>query len=584
MRYKVLNDIIPFYTPVEQIFFNRGIPATEIKHYKNVSEKDTYSPSLLENIKEGVGLLTKHIKNNNKVGVLVDCDADGFTSSALLINYLNFLFPTWVNSSLCYYIHEGKQHGLSDSLEAIIASKVKLVIVPDAGAGDGEYAKKLQENGIETLIIDHHHIENISQCEPAIVINNQLGNYPNTTLSGVGVVYKFCQYIDECLLINTAISLLDLVAVGCVADLMPLNNYETLYYIRTGLQNINNPFIRAMVNEQEYSINKHGGLDPYAIGFYIAPFINATIRVGTMEEKSMLFKSLLDSEFNTLVPSGKRGHKGEMVPLAEEVCRICTNVKSRQTKMRDENLIKIDQLIQERNLLDNKIVAVQLNKDLNIDKNILGLIANILMDKYQRPILLLNETEEEIDGEKVPVWAGSARNYKYCEIEDLRQFMEDLPQTLYAQGHSSAFGVAIQKDRFNEFIQTTNDLLKNIDFSPVYRVDYIFNNECSKQDILNIDSLKCYYGQGFEEPYIAVEGIHINSNNMTLMSKDKNPTIKIVLPDGIEIMKFKSSQEEYDLLLNTVIDIVGKCSTNEWLGKITPQILVEDYNIKYNDF
>lgn len=628
MRYTLLSEEIPFYTPIEQIFSNRGIPLSEINHYKNVSIKDTHSPELFENIEAGVSLLVKHLKSSNKTGILVDCDTDGFTSAALLYNYLYFLFPNWASRNLIYFIHEDKQHGLSDSVDKIVESGVKLIIVPDAGSGDGKYAKDLKEKGIDTLIIDHHHIE-IQNCEPAIVINNQLGAYPNQTLSGVGVVYKFCQYIDKCLTINAADNFLDLVAVGCVADLMPLTDYETLYYIREGLKNIKNPFIKAMVSEQSYSISKHGGLDPYAVGFYIAPFINATIRVGNNDEKLMLFQALLDSKGNSLVPSGKRGHKGEEVPLAEEACRICANVKSRQTKLRDDNLIAIEKIIEEEELLKNKIVAVRLPKELGIDKNILGLIANILMDKYQRPILLLNETEEEIieirssknldidknilglvtnilmdkyqspisllneTGEEIisdlstkskKAWAGSARNYQYSEIEDFRKFLEELPQTLYAEGHANAFGVAILDENFDSFIEQTNELLKDIDFSPVYRVDAIFNKDTAPSYILDINDLKPYYGQGFEAPYIAFEEIKVDSNNLQLMSKDKNPTLKITLDSGIEFIKFKSSEEEYNNLLNTVIDIVGTCSANIWYGKITPQVIIEDYSIKRNDF
>ena len=123
-----------------------------------------------------------------------------------------------------------------------------------------------------------------------------------------------------------------------------------------------------------------------------------------------------------------------------------------------------------------------------------------------------------------------------------------------------------------------------MDFSPVYRVDYIFNENCDTKDFLQINDLKCYYGTGFEEPYIAITDVHVGTHNLQLMSKDKNPTLKITLPNGAEVMKFKSSQEEYDALLGTVIDVVGKCSTNTWMGRTTPQILVEEYNIKRMDF
>ena len=124
---------------------NRGVPANEIHHYTNVSKEDTYSPLRLYGMKLGAELLVKHVKALNKTGILVDCDADGFTSSALLTNYLEKMFPYWSNSCLTHFFHSDKRHGLSDSVDAILESGVKLVIVPDAGGGDIEYVLKLKE-------------------------------------------------------------------------------------------------------------------------------------------------------------------------------------------------------------------------------------------------------------------------------------------------------------------------------------------------------------------------------------------------------------------------------------------------------
>ena len=102
---------------------------------------------------------------------------------------------------------------------------------------------------------------------------------------------------------------------------------------------------------------------------------------------------------------------------------------------------------------------------------------------------------------------------------------------------------------------------------------------------MEIGGLSDIWGQGLKEPYIAIENIKINKNNITLMSPDKKPTLKIILPNGLTLIKFKSSQEEFDLLQPTsedncvLINIVGTCNLNEWLGNINPQIIIEDYNI-----
>ena len=111
-------------------------------------------------------------------------------------------------------MHEGKQHGLNDCLDYINSHDFKLVIVPDAGSNDYEAHSALKEKGIKTIILDHHLADKVS--EDAIVINNQLCDYPNKELSGVGVVYQFCRYIDETVNSSSkyAQNYLDLVALG----------------------------------------------------------------------------------------------------------------------------------------------------------------------------------------------------------------------------------------------------------------------------------------------------------------------------------------------------------------------------------
>lgn len=166
----------------------------------------------------------------------------------------------------------------------------------------------LWKRGIDVLILDHHESD-MSVAEFACRINNQTCDYPNKTLSGVGIVYKFCQYLD--FLIDEkhlADNFLDLVAVGMVADVMQLTEYETRELITEGVNNIQNPFLKAFVDKQSYSLK--GAVTPFGISFYIAPYINAVIRVGSPEEKLLLFESMLHFKAYEQIPSTKRGCKG----------------------------------------------------------------------------------------------------------------------------------------------------------------------------------------------------------------------------------------------------------------------------------
>lgn len=166
--------------------------------------------------------------------------------------------------------------------------------------------KKLKERGIDVLVIDHHEAEKVS--ENAVIINNQLCNYPTKSLSGVGMVYKFCQYFDFIMNTDYADYILDLVALGMIADMMDMRDFETRHLITRGLENIRNPFFHGMVEKNAYSLG--GDLTPMGVAFYVAPYVNATIRMGSPEEKKIMFESMLDFKAYKEIPSTKRGCKG----------------------------------------------------------------------------------------------------------------------------------------------------------------------------------------------------------------------------------------------------------------------------------
>ena len=571
MEYQLIVPGIPLekeLTAVEQVLANRGIVPANVEHYLHTTDEDILDPKGIMNMQPGVKMLIKHIAQNDKVLIQIDSDCDGYTSAAALINYLNCLFPGFVQNNVYYRIHTGKQHGI---ILDTVPADVKLVIAPDSSSNDYEEHRTLMERGVDVLVIDHHEADNIS--EHACIINNQLCDYPTKSLSGVGMVYKFCSYIDELMNVDYADQFLDLVALGMVADMMDLRDFETRHLITRGLENIRNPYFKGMVDKQAYSLKD--GISPIGVAFYIAPYVNATIRMGTQEEKLMLFESMLDYRGYELVPSTKRGCKGQQETRVEQACRNCTNIKNRQTKARDAALETIEHIIKEKNLLDNKILAIKLDT-FAADKNLTGLIANQLMAKYQRPVLLLNKTENG--------WEGSGRGYDKSKFDNLREFLKESGLVMYAEGHANALGVGITDEWFNTFIEYSNRELADFDFTPCYKVDFIFNGgDFRGKDIVEIAELKSLWGQGVDEPLIAIEHINVYGGNVTLMSADKNPTLKITLPNGTSLIKFKSSQEEYEKLYSEVgcitINVVGKCERNIWNGIVSPQIIIEDYEI-----
>ena len=167
---------------------------------------------------------------------------------------------------------------------------------------------------------------------------------------------------------------LDLVSLGMTADMMDLRDYETKHLIHRGLTNIRNPFFKGMVDKNAYSLGSD--LTPMGIAFYVAPYVNATIRMGTPEEKQIMFEAMLDFKAYREIPSTKRGCKGQKEQVVEQAVRNCVNIKNRQTKARDSGVEIIENLIKTNNLLDNKVLIVQVPAAAHIEKNLTGLIAN----------------------------------------------------------------------------------------------------------------------------------------------------------------------------------------------------------------
>ena len=577
MNYKLLSPVDSSLTVVEQIFKSRGIEPNQIQHFLYPTISDLYAPELLDNMKQGAQMLISHIAQRHRIMIQVDSDADGMTSSAVLINYLNILFPNFVQTMVYYRIHEGKEHGI---LFEAVPADVKLVIAPDSSSSDYDVHKKLHDMGIDVLVLDHHDADKVS--EYACVINNQLCNYPNKSLSGVGVVYKFCEYLDSLLGNHYADTFLDLVACGIIADVMELKNLETRYIITEGLKNIHNGFLKGMVERQAFKLGNQ--VTPFGVAFYIAPYINATIRSGTQDEKLLLFEAMLDFKGNESIPSTKRGCKGQYELRVEQACRSCTNIKNRQTKARDAGLEIIERIIEKEDLLKNKILAIRIPEaeSQKINKNITGLIANILMDKYQKPTLILRPCRNPETN--VLSWEGSGRGLSDSDFDNFKEFLTNLEEVEYGQGHANAFGVGILDEHFDEFIKVSNEILANFDFQPCYKVDFIFSaQDIAAKDILDIAELNSIWGKGISQPLIAIENLAVTNDNLKLLSPDKSPTLRIDLPNDMSLIKFKVSTEEFETLHSergcVKINVVGKCDINNWNGVIKPQIQIEDYEI-----
>ena len=594
MKIKLINQPNKDLKVTEQILVNRGINLSDAYHYLNTTDEDINSPLAFgeDKMKQAAAAVLKCITLEKRMLVVVDCDCDGYTSAAILINYLHDLFPYYVENSLDWFLHSGKQHGLSD-LELDKHSEYGLIVVPDAASNDYDLHLEYAYKELPILVLDHHEAD--FESPNAIVINNQLCDYPNKFLSGAGVTWQFCRFLDFILESNYADRYLDLVALGNTADMMSLREMETKHLITKGFkeENLHNPFIRGMADKNAFTLG--GKVTSKGASWYIAPFVNAMVRSGEPAEKEILFQSMLNFKAFQKIPSNKRGHKpGEMEDLVTQALRTATNVKNRQTKTEDETLEKLENLIEKRNLLDHKVLMFLLEPG-EVDRNVAGLIANKFMAKYQRPVCMLTKVTEPIEVKEPPFYdirtenkisyQGSARGCDLAGITEFKSMCEATGVIDYAQGHQGAFGLGIPADKIEEFLAITDEMLKDMSDEPIYYVDYVYEDSSfAGQDILDIAYLDELWGKDMDEPKVALKGLKLKKEMVTVYNKKGVLTLKITLPNRVSLIKFRAPEELCDMLQNQnpgyyTMNIIAECDANEYNGYVAPQLKIKDWEI-----
>lgn len=216
----------------------------------------------------------------------------------------------------------------------------------------------------------------------------------------------------------------------------------------------------------------------------MGPLVNAITRIGSVEEKLLLFESMLEYKAYEKIASTKRGCVGQFESRVQQSVRTCKNVKSRQDRARDSLFDTIVKKIDDENLLQNKILAIKVDEDSPMNKNITGLVANKLMSKYQRPVMLLNHNED--------VWMGSGRNRPIEELPSLQDFLIKSNLVNFAEGHDNACGISVSENNFEELIQYSNDKLKGVEFIIKHDVDLIYPADSPQinSDIYSLAELK----------------------------------------------------------------------------------------------
>ena len=583
MKYNLINENFAD-NYAANLLRSRGV--ADLEQYKAPGREFLSSPSNLKNIAAAAGLYIRVVTQGGRVLIVVDSDNDGYTSAAIIYQYTKRVNP---NIQIDYWLHDGKQHGLSDHIDKLMDAdhQFDLIILPDSSSNDAKYHDMLDEIHIPCLILDHH-LTDEKLSYNAIVVNNQLSpNYENKELTGAGVVYQFCRYVDSLYSRNWADDYLDLAAWGIIGDMGSVLDMENRYIIYEGLskEHIKNDFLKCLLNKQAYSITGKMGAtwddivektNPISIAFYIVPLVNAMIRVGTMPEKERLFMAFIDG--SQMVPCNKRGAKGTMERVDIESTRECVNAKSKQDKTKLEAVERLEAKIFKHDLLDNKVLFVRLEDTERFPSELNGLIAMQLAAKYKKPTIVARLNDQGFD-------RGSARGMNQSELRDFREFLLGSGMFEYAQGHANAFGISIPDDKLRDFHEYANEALKDIDFGEnVYDVNFVRGADSKDLYDLVIDlgSQNGIWGQGNAEPVVCVENILCSPRSVRIMGSNQD-TLKIEY-NGMSYLKFRAKDliekiNKYPADAQLSMTVVGRCNLNEWGGRISPQLFIDDCEI-----
>lgn len=570
----------------------------------NIVEKEQYSKDLIENIllhtfddesdiinhlypkeenvrkiqdynypefDKAVKMLQEKMDNNRKILIVVDQDADGFTSASLMYRFLK---DDLKYEHVYYYVAEGKQHGFSeDIIEYIIDNNFELVIMPDAGSNDCKYHDFLSEKNISLIILDHHLVNdwNISRLwetnkhdDNVVVINNQILERLNTELTGVGMTYVFVKYFNNYNNLDVNVEkYLDLVALGQTADVSDISQSEIRYFVVNGLKNIQNSFIDTVLKERGYDNPSSRDLS-----FSIISMINSITRVGTIEEKRQLFDAMVNIEKNTIQKEVRKKNKKtgkfdkilQDFTIEEYAHKIGTNIKTRQDNMVRKAMKEIEVLN------DTNVYIGILNDEYN--SSITGLVAMKLMSKLGIPVMIGKRYDGRI--------SGSSRAPENWLFKD---YLSKSELFTFVNGHQNAHGWSLETEKLEKLFDYVNK--KTVQQNKDIIVDKKFSKP-TPEPIFEVYKNLNVFGGSVKYPLFGYENIKIHKSCIR-----KRGSVTTFFDNEVELVYYntpESLQEELsDIGSYITLNVVGEPSVNSYKGKVNAQVVIKDCQIVDGD-
>jgi single-stranded-DNA-specific exonuclease len=512
-----------------------------------------HDPFLLDGMHLAVDRVRFALKNNEKIRIYGDYDADGVSSTSLMICLMRQL-----QANFDYYIPNRITEGYGLNRNAIDTARkhgVSLIITVDTGISAVDEISYARQLGIEVVVTDHH--EPPDQLPEAHAIINPKKPecpYPFKQLAGVGVAFK----LAEALLGRFPEELLEFVAIGTVADLMPLMD-ENRILVRMGLERIRSTSslgIRALLGVAGI---EQRDVNAGHIGFAIAPRINASGRLEHAEIAVICLTTHSEQEAEHIAFDLDRLNR-ERQQIVEQISAEAMEQAAR---------------LHELGLMENVLVLA--GEGWNV--GVVGIVASKLLERYYRPTLILGI--DPVTG----LAKGSARSIPGFDIHAALTDCKDLLH--HYGGHQAAAGMTLHRDQLIDFHRRLNDYAEQHMTEELLIPELVGDMELQLGDIsadmISQLELLAPFGMKNPPPRFVLNGLLIK--HLKLMGKDQQH-LKLQLynrvdsnPLIIEALGFNKSSWAPLVSPTDQIDLYGELSINEWNGVRRPQIIVKDIRI-----
>lgn len=543
---------------ITTLLYNRDIIAGEdIKTFLYGGVEDITSPFLLKDIDKAVERLEIAKEKGEPVWIYGDYDVDGITSVSLC-----YLALKKLGYNVKYYIPlRDEGYGLNiEALNYIKSEGGTLVITVDCGISSHKEIAHANEIGIDIIVTDHHEIN--SGNPPAFAVINpkrEDNEYKFKYLAGVGTAFFLISALfEKNNLKDELYKYLDIVAIGTVADIVPLLK-ENRIFVKEGLEYLRRSKwlgINILIKKifEDYETRK---FNTYDIGFIIAPIFNAA---GRLEDAKRAVELFIE-----------RDHRVCSTIISELLSK-----NSERKEIQEDIFQKAVEKIENEKLYENAVLIVG---EEGFHHGVIGIVASKILDRYYKPTIIMEIKKDE------GIATASCRSIEgFNIIEALNNFSDLL---LKYGGHSGAAGFSIKIENIPEFSKKLNEYaektISDIAFVKPIKIDKPLAFYKISYDFLDKISLLEPFGFGNSSPIFSLNNCQFD--NLRLIGKDRKHIMMNIIKDGQEFKNcvwFNSDDIFEELVSLTNIDIAFKLKLETFKDKYQYKIFIEDIKENIN--